>query len=219
MKKSFFLIAILTLSFTVYGQRYGNSGNTHIGVTGGYSYLTINSDQFTATPKGGFNAGFEQRGMLYNKSDLVYGMSFNQSKFVLPGRSSGIGALHDVEYTAQYFQVFLLGSYRAISDHLNFDFGPVFQLNGKLKYEELDKLSKIEGTNITVDDLSRVSQVNVYLTAGITGGAEKFRIGLHYHYGVTNFFGKVNDTDNAQLSGVKFKGNLGLITARAILYL
>lgn len=219
MKKSFFLLAILTVSISLYGQRRGNSGNTRIGISGGYSYLTITSDQFQVTPKGGFNAGFEQRGMLYDKSDLVYGMSFNQSKVEIPGRSNGIGALKDIEYTAQYFQIYLLGSYRAISNHLNIDGGPVFQLNGKLKYEDADKHYTVAGTNLTPDDLSKVSQFNMFLTAGITGGAEKFRIGVHYHYGLTNFFGKVNTTDNAKASGVKYKGNLGLITVRAIMYL
>lgn len=113
----------------------------------------------------------------------------------------------------------LLGSYRAISDHLNFDFGPVFQLNDKLEAKDSQQEYILEGTPLKAVDVADVSKFNVLLGAGVTGGSMHVRASLFYQYGLTNFFSKLNKTEPVSNAGYNLKGNLSLLTARVIFYL
>ncbi len=216
--KNYILVCFLLVSiFYVQAQRR-QVGNNRIGISGGYSLLSIRTSDFPVTPKGGWNVGFEQRGMLFDKSDLVYGMSFQQAGVTIPATYK-TGGVKDVEYKMQYFQVYLLGSYRAISNHLNFDGGPVFQLNGKLKSDDKDATLTVINTSLPVQDLNTLSTLTVYMAGGVTGGFDKFRVSIYYHYGLNNIFTKANKSDAGVASGSNLKGNFDLITAKAILYL
>lgn len=196
-----------------------DDANSHIGVSGGYSYMSILTDDFKVTPLGGFNVGFTTRGMFYDYWDLVYGMDFFQTSVAMDGYHLGSTQMEQVEFMNKGVQVHLLGSYRAISDHLNFDFGPIFQLNDKLEAKNSQQEYILEGTALKAADVADVSKFNVLLGAGVTGGSMHVRASLFYQYGLTNFFSKLNKTEPVSNAGYNLKGNLSLLTAKVVFYL
>jgi hypothetical protein len=217
MKKIFCAVAIFMMSQIVQAQY--DDANSHIGISGGYSYMNILTDNFKVTPLGGFNVGFSTRGMFYDYFDLVYGMEFFQTSVAMEGYRLGSFKNEQLVFMNKGVQVHLLGSYRAISDHLNFDFGPVFQLNDRLTAKDSQQEYILEGTPLKAVDVADVSKFNVLLGAGVTGGSMHVRASLFYQYGLTNFFSKLNKTEPVSNAGYNLKGNLSLLTARVIFYL
>ena len=210
-------MAIFMMSQIVQAQY--DDANSHIGISGGYSYMNILTDNFKVTPLGGFNVGFSTRGMFYDYFDLVYGMEFFQTSVAMEGYRLGSFKNEQLVFMNKGVQVHLLGSYRAISDHLNFDFGPVFQLNDRLTAKDSQQEYILEGTPLKAVDVADVSKFNVLLGAGVTGGSMHVRASLFYQYGLTNFFSKLNKTEPVSNAGYNLKGNLSLLTARVIFYL
>ncbi len=215
--KSFLCSVLLLGSFLTYGQY--DDANSHIGISGGYSQLNILTDNFKVTPKGGFNAGFTTRGMLYNKFDLVYGMDFSQASVSIPASWKTSPRVDEIEYKMTSVQIHLQGSYRAISDHLNFDLGPVIQINDKLKMDDKYNNHTLVGTPINASDLTDISKLNFFMGAGITGGTMHVRASIFYMYGLNNLFSKTNKSENLQNAGISLKGNMSLLTAKVIFYL
>lgn len=217
MKNNLYIILIFLSSFSISAQ-YTDS-NSHIGIAVGYSKLDIITDAFELTPLGGWNAGFTTRGMMYNKFDLVYGIDFHQSKFSVPGRFLGTSRLEDIEYQLTFVQIQFLGSYRAISNHLNFDFGPVFQLNDRLKVDDTYNRHVLEKTSLKANEIVDVSKFNVFLGAGVTGGFEHVRASIFYQYGLNNFFAPLNKIKPVTDKGLDLKAHASLLTAKIIFYL
>jgi hypothetical protein len=218
MIKKLFFCVVLTYSVALKAQYYDS--NNHIGITGGYSYMNIITKDFVFTPTGGWNAGFTTRGMFYNNFDMVYGIDFHTNNFTLPGSWNNTSRIEAIPYQLINVQIHLLGSYRAISNHLNFDFGPVFQINDRLKTED-EKYQNhyINNTTFKATDIEDVSKIQVYLGGGISGGAEHIRASIFYQYSLNNFFNKLNKTDPVNFTGANLSANLSVLTANVIFYL
>lgn len=110
-----------------------------------------------------------------------------------------------------------MGSYNIIVKHLSLEFGPVFNINGKLRLDN-DKFKDYVLTGyetLSAEDIQDISKFNVHLAGGITAGLEHFRVFGQYQYGLTNMLGKLNSKD---LEKKNFKGNSSTIIVGAVIY-
>src|SRR5690606_40074621 len=69
-------------------------------------------------------------------------------------------------------QINFLGSYNIIKKHLSIEFGPVFDINGKMKLDQDEYEDYIlTGYNtLTAKNIQEISRFNVRLAGGITAG-------------------------------------------------
>ncbi len=192
-------------------------GYNFLGIQGGITFFDIQTDDLVTIQKEGFTAGFTTRGAFRNDFDLVYGLNFQSSSVGVEGSSLLGTDTQNIGYTIQGAQINFLGSYNIVVKHLSIEFGPVFNINGKMK---LDK-DEYEGyvltgyNTLTAKDIQEISRFNVRLAAGLTAGLEHFRINAQYQYGVTNMLGKLNDKG---LENEDFKGNSSTIILAAVIY-
>jgi hypothetical protein len=215
MKKLVFIFLII--SSVAMAQR-GFKDSNRIGIGAGLTQLNIYTDNFTVTPEMGWIGGFSVRGNYYNDWQMSFGMFFTDSNFSIPTRKGFIQTQTNFKMSA--VQIYIVPSYVAIEDHLNLEFGPVLQVNGKLT------INKDDETNVLLDqpgliakDIVDVSKINANFYVGVNGGFKNIRARIGYQYGLTNFFGNLKNNDNVKLTGEKFKGNIGLISAQITIYL
>jgi hypothetical protein len=213
MKKLFISFVFILLSSSVFAQYYYRDSN-RIGIMVGVNQLSLNTNDFTTKPELGWNAGLSMRGNYYNNWDMVYSIQFSENNFTVPTRKLGLLA-QDVNYKLASAQVSLQMSYRLIENHLTFEFGPIVQVNGKLKLDGDKENNIINGTTLLAKDIVDVSNFNFYPSVGITAGVKHFRFNVSYQYGLNNFLGNLNK-DNL---GVDFKGNPGILNGNIIIYL
>lgn len=215
--RTIFLTAICFIIWhQIYAQRNYNDYN-FLGIQGGITIFDIKTDDLVTVQKTGFIAGFTTRGAFRNNFDLVYGISFQSAAIgVLGSIFSGTDS-QNIGYTIQGAQINFLGSYNIIVKHLSLEFGPVFNINGKLKLDnEKFKDYVLRGhETLLAEDIQGISKFNVHLAGGLTAGLEHFRVYGQYQYGVTNMLGKLNDKD---LENKNFKGNSSTILVGAVIY-
>lgn len=208
-KKLIVLLLATTFGYAQYGYRDGN----RIGISAGISQTTLFTNNFDASPGMGFAGGLSVRGNYYNNWSMIYGMQFFSNNFSLESSLN-----QEMKYNFQGVQVRLLLSYNVVEDHVSLDFGPVLQINGKLKTDASNESRTIKGTGLTANQIEDISPVsgNVYL--GISAGSRTIRAVLFYEYGFTNILNKLNKDDAlvALNNGDKFKGNLGTINGQVI---
>ncbi|MBX2827657.1 MAG: hypothetical protein KTR22_05815 [Flavobacteriaceae bacterium] len=221
--KNFLFVTILCLSLQTFAQRNYDSNN-HLGVQGGFSFFDINTNNFTTTQGTGYMMGFTTRGSFYNAFDLIYGVNFVQTEIGILGRDLNDTQQgffeQEIDYTIQSAQITILGSFNIIHKHLSLEFGPILNVNGKMKLKQdtfnnfiLDGYDTLEA-----EDIQNVSRVHFYAAGGITAGLENFRLSVQYQYGVTNLFQRLNDLEDINEPNVNFKGNPSTIIAMAIIY-
>lgn len=213
-KLTFIILLISTVAIAQRGYRDSN----RIGIGAGITKLNIYTSNFTITPELGWIGGFSVRGNYYNNWQMSFGMFFTDSNFSIP-------TIKGLQHTQTNFkmsavQIYIVPSYVAIEDHLNLEFGPVLQVNGKLS------INKEDETNVLVDqpsliakDIVDVTKINANFYIGVNGGFKNIRARIGYQYGLTNFFGSLKNNENVKLSGEKFKGNIGLMSAQITFYL
>ena len=216
LQKSFFAIFFLLVFQQTFAQR-NYDGYNFLGIQGGITFFDIQTDDLATQQKEGFVAGFTTRGAFRNNFDLIYGISFQSSSVGIEGSSLLGTDTQNISYTIQGAQINFLGSYNIVKKHLSLEFGPVFDINGKMKldndqYEDyiLTGYSELEAK-----DIQEISRFNVRLAGGITAGLEHFRISAQYQYGVTNMLGKLNDKG---LENEDFKGNSSTIILMGVIY-
>jgi len=215
MKKLALLIALfsVTISFAQHGYRDSN----RIGVSGGITSLDLLSDQFNAKPGQGWIAGLSLRGNYYNNWQMVYGMNFTDSNFSLESVSG-----KEIDYKLSAVQVYLVGSYMLIENHLTLEIGPVLQINGKLKIDEENELLLLKDSpGLTAKDITKINQISGNAMAGITAGVKNFRINVNYQYGFINMMNNLNKKDELTLANgnKRFRGNVGMLSAMLTIYL
>jgi hypothetical protein len=154
------------------------------------------------------------RGNFYNDWDMVYAMQFSENNFSVATKTLFL-ANEDVNYKLPSAQISLQLSYKLIENHLSVEFGPLVQVNGKLKVDSKNENNTISGTTLLAKDIEDISKINFYPSVGITAGVRHFRVHVSYQYGINNMLGNLN-TKNL---GVNFKGNPGIINGNLILYL
>lgn len=223
LKNLLFVTISLLFMQQVSAQRNYDQYNL-IGVWGGLALYDINTSNFVTDQGKGFIMGFTTRGAVYNNFDLIYGINFVQ-------REVGIFATDDrsaapllpeqfVDYTISGAQISLLGSYNIVRDYLSLEFGPILDVNGKMKLKR-DGFDDylIDGyDNLRAKDISNISRVHVLAAGGITAGLRNFRLQAQYQYGLTNIFQRFNDTAEIEKSKGEFKGNASTIIVGAVFY-
>lgn len=214
MKKQllvFSLLFISTISFAQYGYRDGN----RIGIAGGVSQSSLFTSNFNAKPGIGYAGGLSVRGNYYDNWSMIYGMQFFMNTFSLESITP-LSQSKDTEYNLSGVQVRLLLSYNIVKDHVSFDFGPVLQINGKMKVDSKDEVNTIKGTFLNANQIVDVSKVNGNFYAGISAGSKVVRVVVFYEYGFTNVFGKLNSQDSLLIlnNNTKFKGNIGTVSGQ-----
>ncbi len=196
----------------------GHKDSNRIGIGAGLTQLNIYTNNFTVTPESGWIGGLSVRGNYYNNWQMSFGMFFTDSNFSIP-------TLKGLQQTQTNFkmsavQIYFVPSYVAVKDHLNLEFGPVLQINGKLGIDKDDENNLLlDQPGLIAKDIVDVSKINANFYVGINGGIKNARARIGYQYGLTNFFGNLKNNDNVKLLGKKMKGNIGLISGQITIYL
>ncbi len=214
LKKIFFVAIALFLFQQTFAQR-GNIRYNLLGLNGGVSFFDINTDDLVTFQKTGFTGGFTTRGAFYDDFDIIYGINYFNSKVAVEGQ--GLTGTQEIEYSIQGAQLNLLGSYNIAVKHLSVEFGPIFQVNSKMKLAD-DKYGEyiVTGYNtLMASEIQDISRINLLAAVGLTAGVEHFRISGQYHYGLTNMLNKLNDKN---LENNDFKGNSSTIVVAAVIY-
>lgn len=200
---------ISSLGFGQYGYRDGN----RIGISAGISQTTLFTKNFNAKPETGFAGGLSVRGNYYNNWSMIYGMQFFSNNFSLESNFND-----KVKYNIEGVQIRLLFSYNVIQDHISIDFGPVLQINGKLKVSSSDEDKLLKGTLLKANQIVDVSPISGNFYLGGSAGGKVIRLVVFYEYGFTNILNKLNKDDSLQAlnNGDSFKGNLGTINGQVI---
>jgi hypothetical protein len=213
MKKIFLTSVFIFISLTIFAQ-YNYRDSNRIGISFGANQFTLNTNNFQTKPGSGWNAGLSMRGNFYNDWDMVYAMQFSENNFSVATKTLFL-ANEDVNYKLPSAQISLQLSYKLIENHLSVEFGPLVQVNGKLKVDSKNENNTISGTTLLAKDIEDISKINFYPSVGITAGVRHFRVHVSYQYGINNILGNLNNKN----SGVNFKGNPGIINGNLILYL
>ena len=215
MKK--LVVFILMISSVAMAQRSVKDSN-RIGIGGGLTQLNIFTNNLTITPETGWIGGLSVRGNYYNNWQMSYGMFFTDSNFSIPTLKGSLPTQTNFKLSA--VQIYIVPSYVVIENHINLEFGPVLQVNGKLAVDKNhEENTLLDHSSVLAKDLVDVSKINANFYAGINVGITNVRARIGYQYGLTNFFGNLKNNDNIKLTGEKFKGNIGLISGQITIYL
>ncbi|WP_136669151.1 PorT family protein [Flavobacterium sp. H122] len=213
--KRILLITFSLSTFLGFSQYRKNDGN-RIGISGGITNTAVYTSNFNTKPESGWIAGLSVRGNFYNDNwSMIYGMQFTDSNFSVETTNTLLQK-EDVKYKLSGVQIRLLGSYHLINDNLCFDFGPVLQVNGKLKVDDNDKNNIINKTALAANDIVDITKVNANFFVGLSGGGKVIRANLFYQYGLTNMFNNLNKYSDLKLKNNNndFKGHLGMISGQ-----
>jgi len=210
--KNLFIASLLMLSVTSFAQ-YGYRDGNRIGISAGVSQTTLFTNNFNAKPELGFAGGLSVRGNYYNNWSMIYGMQFFSNNFSLESTFD-----QKIKYNIQGVQVRLLLSYNVVEDHVSLDFGPVLQINGKLKVSDSDKNKILDGTLLRAEQIQDISTFSGNFYLGVSAGSKVVRAVIFYEYGFTNILYNLNSEDGLKVlnNGDKFKGNLGTINGQII---
>lgn len=211
MKRLYFVIFML-ISVTCFAQ-YEYRDSNRIGIFFGINQFTLNTNNFQTKPEMGWNGGLSMRGNFYNNWDMVYAMQFSENNFSVVTNSGFI--TEDTNYKLASAQISLMLSYIIVENHLSLEFGPLVQINGKLKVDQDQENNIISGTTLLAKDIVAISQFNFYPVIGITTGVRHVRLNVSYQYGVNNMLGNLNNKN----LGYSFKGNPGILNGNLIIYL
>jgi hypothetical protein len=212
MKRLYFASILLLISTAGFAQ-YQYRDSNRIGISFGVNQFTLNTNDFQTKPGTGWNGGLSIRGNYYDDWDMVYAMQFSENNFSVTTNSGFI--TEDTNYKLSSAQISLLLSYKIIENHLSFEFGPLVQVNGKLKIDSIDETNIISGTTLLAKDIVDISTFNFFPVIGITAGVRHVRLNFSYQYGINNMLGNLNNKN----LGVDFKGNPGILNGNLIIYL
>ena len=201
--------------------QYNYRDSNRIGIIGGINQFNLNTNDFETTPEIGWNIGLSMRGNFYNDFDMVYAIQFSENKFSVATINAALQKV-DTEFKLPSAQISLMLSYKIVQNHLSVEFGPLLQVNDKLKIDSESNENfipgaplKTAGTALTASDITKISQFNFYPVIGITAGVKHVRANIQYQYGVNNILGNLNDDG----LGKKFQGHAGILCGNIIIYL
>lgn len=217
MKRYFLALVLLGFTSTISAQ-YGKGDYNHIGISLGINQTDLYTDNFSIKPGTSWTGGLSIRGNYYNNFSMIYGINFTENKFAIE-TLSGISQ-KETDLKMMAVQIHLLLCYKIAGGPVSLDFGPVLQVNSKLKFNSSDENNLIVGNELLrVQDIEDINPFNFNVYAGISGGFENIRLSLSYQYGVTNILNNLNKQDEvALLADGKLKGNLGVIAGNIIFY-
>lgn len=213
MKRLYFAAVFTLISTTAFAQ-YGYRDSNRIGIFFGTNQCTLNTNNFKTKPGMGWNVGLSTRGRFYNNWDMVYAIEFSENNFMVATKDL-VSINEDVNYKMPSAQISLQLSYVWIENHLSIEFGPIVQLNGKLKTESENENNSITGTTVLAKDIEDISKFNCYPAAGITFGVKQVRLNISYQYGLMNALGNLNN----KYPNANFKGKTSMLNGNLIIYL
>lgn len=212
MKKICFTTVLVLISMVGFAQYEYRDAN-RIGIFFGVNQFGLNTGNFQSKLGSGWNGGLSMRGSFYNDWDMVYAIQFSENNFSVATKRIFIP--EDTNYKLASAQISLQLSYKIVENHLSFEFGPLVQVNGKLKVDQDQENNIISGTTLLAKDIVAISQFNFYPTVGITVGVRHVRLNVSYQYGINNMLGNLNNKN----LGVSFKANPGILNVNLIIYL
>lgn len=212
MKKLLFTVTFLLFSTFIFAQYHYRDSN-RIGLYFGINQFTLDTKNFETQSGQGWNAGLTVRGNFYNDWDMVYNVQFSENNFSVATKNLALQN-EAVKYALPSAQISLQWSYKIAEENLSVEFGPVFQLNGKLKTAYGNENNTISGTTLLAKDIEDISKFNFYPTAGVTFGVKHIRLNISYQYGLLNTLGNLNNGNQ----GMNFKGNSSILNGNLILY-
>lgn len=213
--KTLLFVTVLVLFFQQSFSQRNYEEYNRIGLTGGLTIFDLNTSNLVTEPGYGFAGGFTTRGSFRGNFDLIYGISFQNNNIGIKG--SSLTDTQFIDYQIQAAQITFLGSYNIVKHHLTLEFGPILNVNGKMKLDS-DRYNDyiLEGYELLrAQDIQDINRVNFHVTGGITAGLKNFRISGMYQYGVTNMLGRLNDKN---LENKDFVGHTSTIVILAVLY-
>lgn len=215
--KNFFLVAFVLYATLTLAQ-YQNKDGNRIGITAGVTQTSLLNSNFATKPAIGFNGGLSVRGNYYNNWSMIYGMQFFQNNVLIETISPTLQR-KDAKLTLQGAQIRLLLSYNVVKNHVSFDFGPVLQINDKLKTADEDFNNTVVGTSsLKAGQLENVANLHGNFYVGISAGTRRVRAVINYQYGFTNVLNKLNSQEELVLlnNNSKFKGTLGTLSGQIL---
>ena len=113
----------------------------------------------------------------------------------------------------------MINRYYIIKNYLTIDAGPMIQYNSQLDIDDDSKENYIlEGyTDLTLDAIKDISQLNINGAIGVSAGVEKFRVRAQYIYGFTNIFNNLNRSNLTSGNDTDFKGNQNMLVFSAMI--
>lgn len=213
--KTLLVVTVATLFIQQsFAQRNYDEYN-RLGLQAGISFTDITTSNFTTEQGSGFIGGFTSRGSFRGIFDLIYGLNFVSAKVGILAQNSGQDVF--VTYTVQGAQINFLGSLNIVKHHLSIEFGPVLNVNGKLRLNsESQENYLLDGfEELKAGDIQDIGPINFHIAGGITAGMEDFRVYGQYQYGVTNMLGGLNDNG---LEEDDFEGHMSILTVGAVFY-
>jgi hypothetical protein len=215
MKKLFILSFILvsTAIFAQHGYRDGN----RIGIYGGVTQTNLMTSDFNTKPELGWAAGMQVRGNYYNNFSMIFGMQFSENNFSVE-TVSPLLKKEDVKYKLMGAQIRLLFSYNVVKDHVSLDFGPVLQVNDKLKFKKTYEENIVSGTALTAKEITDITKINGNLYVGITGGNRRVRAIINYQFGMNNILNNLNKKEElkAANNNSSFAGHIGILSGQLL---
>jgi len=212
----------VTLSLLFFQQSYAQRNfddYNRIGITGGLTLFDITTSDLTTEQGQGFEGGFTTRGAFRGPFDLIYGISFFNSSIGVKGSvgANGAGDTQFIKYQIQAVQIGFLGSLNIVKHHLSLEFGPILNINGKMKLDtDRYKDYILDGySTLSAQDIQDINRINFRLAGGLTAGFRSFRVGAMYQYGLTNILGRLNDKSFEKTS---FKGKSATLIFSGTLY-
>jgi hypothetical protein len=209
-----FSFGLPTTSHAQYGYRDGN----RIGLSAGITQLDLSTSNFSTKPSSGWMGGLSVRGNYYNNFSMIFGMQFTESHFTIATKTPLTLQNKETPFKVMGAQIRLLLSYNLVKDHVSLDFGPVLQVNDKLKIKDTDQNNSLTGTPLLAKDILDVTKVNGNLYLGFSAGNKRVRAVAFYEYGVNNFLNHLNQNEALVTKnlGKKFDGHLGLLSAQLL---
>ena len=213
--KQLLFIFVFICSFSLSAQ-YRNKDGNRIGIMAGITQTALKTANFATKPGTGWIGGLSVRGNYYNNFSAVFGMEFFENNFSV-ATVKGL-VLEEVDMKSMGVQIRLLASYNLVKDHVSLDFGPVLQVNDKLKINSKSELNTVSGTLLTAKEITDVTKINGNLYAGISAGTRRVRAVVYYQYGFTNFLNNLNKDQTLKVknNNSSFKGNLGIISGQLL---
>ncbi len=217
-----FVTFLFFLTLNLHAQRNFEHYN-RLGLQGGVTLFDINTSDFTTRQTTGFMGGFTTRGAFRGPFDLIYGISFFGNEIEILAINTGDASNQTIQeyldYSINAVQINFLGSLNIVKHHFSLEFGPILNVNGKLKLSDEDQygqyILKVDNHILRASEIQDISKVNFRLMGGLTAGLESFRVWAQYQYGVTNMLKNLNDKD---LGKSDFKGNSSTMIFGAVFY-
>ncbi|MFK7033139.1 hypothetical protein [Flavobacterium oreochromis] len=209
------LLFILFIYSSLSHSQYRKNDGNRIGISAGITYTDVYTSNFNTRPELGWIAGLSVRGNFYNdKWSLIYGMQFTDSNFSIESINSNFQE-EKVTYKLSGAQLRILGSYHLLNDNLAFDFGPVLQVNGKLKIDDHYNYNKILNSSLLASEIINISNVGANLYVGLSGGSKIIRANLFYQLALTNMFNRLNRNELLEKNNnISFNGHLSMISTQ-----